>query len=70
MQDTRRVEIMIAGTGWTPCKFSDVMEGDMFRIFESDGTPVSSNGETEFTASANAYLTKTGLWCLETEDEE
>lgn len=68
---SRRVEVMVAGVGWTPCKFADVVEGDTFRLFEEDGTPVSYfNGNTIFESTEDAYQTKEGLWCLTTKDEE
>ena len=68
----RQVEIMVAGAGWTKCKFSDVFEGDQFRLFESTGEPViDNNGQTEFVAIKDAYISRdTNQWCIETPDEE
>ena len=61
---------MVAGMGWTKCKFSDVLEGDQFRLFEATGEPVvHPDGESEFTAVKDAYQAHGG-WCLETKDEE
>ena len=69
MTEKRKVEIMIAGVGWVPVSFADVSEGDHFRLFEEDGTPVEDNdGNTEFFAVKDAYQVKSGAWCLETDD--
>lgn len=71
MADKRQVEIMVAGVGWTPCNFSDVLEGDQFRLFEEDGTPVQDlEGNTEFEASEDAHQMDSGVWVLTTKDEE
>ena len=65
----RQVEIMVGGVGWTPCKFSDVIEGDQFRLFENTGEAVVDNtGNTEFVAVKDAYQSH-GAWVLETKDE-
>lgn len=69
-RELRKVEIMVAGVGWTPCKFSDVVEGDLFRLFEATGEPVVlDDGSSEFRASADAFLSY-GKWVLETKDDE
>lgn len=68
--EPRQVEIMVAGVGWTPCKFSDVIEGDLFRLFEETGEAViDDKGNTQFTAIKDAYQVN-DAWVLETKDEE
>jgi hypothetical protein len=68
--DLRQVEIMVDGVGWTPCKFSDVLKGDQFRLFEFTGEPVVDEGQTEWVADKNAYqVTGTKTWCLESKED-
>jgi len=68
-RELREVEIKVAGR-WTPCKFSDVVKGDTFRLFESTGEPVVlPDGLAEFIASDDAVLLH-GKWVLETKDDE
>lgn len=70
--EPRQVEIMVEGVGWTPCKFSDVIAGDQFRLFEETGeVVVDDKGKMVFTAIKDAYEHKTrGVWVLETRDED
>lgn len=71
MAEKRQVEVVVAGIGWVSCKFADIVEGDHFRLFEEDGTPVVDNdGNAEFTAIKDAYQVEGDVWCLETKDEE
>ncbi len=56
MDDTRKVEIMVAGVGWAEIDFMQLVEGDMFRLFESTGEIVMDDfGRTVFTATCDAY---------------
>jgi hypothetical protein len=69
--EKRKVEIMVAGIGWSPCSFGDVVAGDLFRLFEETGEPVNDlEGNTEFEASEDAHQMEDGTWCLTTKDEE
>lgn len=47
-----------------------LMKGDIFKMFEEDGTPVTrvSNEDTEatiFTATSNSYLNLDGIWTVQ-----
>lgn len=68
----RRVEVMIAGHGWLQIPISDVLEGDVFRMFEATGEPVTDDkGETNFIAKCDAFQENVLgelVWVLESED--
>lgn len=46
----RRCEILVRGK-WEQIHFKDMLPGDLFRLFEPDGTPVD-DGEVSVAASA------------------
>jgi hypothetical protein len=57
----RRVEIKINGE-WEPAKFEDIIEGDIFRLFEPTGEPVEDlDGNTVFTAMTDAFTNEDGI---------
>lgn len=61
MNDFRSVEILI-NDEWLPIEFKNIKKGDTFRLFESTGEPVlSEDGDTEFIAISNPYITKGGV---------
>jgi hypothetical protein len=69
-RDLRKVEIKVDGVGWTPCKFGDVVKGDVFRLFEATGEPVVlPDGQDVFESAENAFF-EHGKWCLTTKDED
>ncbi len=61
MNDLRSAEILIKDE-WLPIEFKNIKKSDTFRLFESTGEPVSGeDGDTEFIATSNPYITKDGV---------
>lgn len=55
MEKFRKVEVLRAGI-WYNSDFTDITNGDMFRMFESDGTPViGEDGSYIFKAESEVY---------------
>lgn len=56
MEDTRRVQIKDADLNWHDMEFTDLKDGDIFRMFESTGEPVIGlNDTTEWTVNGDVY---------------
>jgi len=57
--ELRRIERRGADDQWTVVRMRDLHKGDVFRMFEPDGTPVTWEcalaGGTEFVADGDAY---------------
>lgn len=51
----RKAEIKRNGV-WESIDFMDIKKDDVYRLFEADGVPVSSEGQTEFTAIEDAQM--------------
>lgn len=53
---------------WNRIEFSELLPGDLFRLYEpDDGSPVSNrSGVTEFIATSTPYL-KDGVMTIEVE---
>jgi hypothetical protein len=56
-------ELLTLG-GWAQVKFSDLRQGDVFRLFEPDGEPVEDG--QEFTCCSDAYFD--GVWGVKVEE--
>jgi hypothetical protein len=65
--DVRKVMKLIQGE-WIECHMSDVYKGDVFKIFNPDGTPAA--GGFILKATANAFLDEDGFWSVSTELEK
>jgi hypothetical protein len=70
MEDLRRIQVMVDGRGWVEFLWSEVKDGDTFRMVENNGAPVFIGDESEFYCCKDAYQTPAGVWCVETKDEE
>lgn len=56
IEKMRRLEIKV-GDDWVPAEIGQTEEGDTFRLFEPDGTPVlGSGGLTEFVADSRPFV--------------
>lgn len=69
MEDVRKVEVLMVFGGWTEVPFHQVVEGDIFRLFESTGERVYDelhNGE--FIAQSDAHE-RDGVWCVISDGE-
>lgn len=53
IEPTRTAEVLVAGH-WQAIPFKDLKEGDIFRLFEEDGTAVD-DGEI-YEAETSAYV--------------
>lgn len=69
----RKVEVnttagsQITGETWTPKHFTELKEGDIFRLFEEDGTPVrDSKGRSVWLASSAPYFDDRGVLTVDT----
>ena len=51
---------MFKGGEWVETPMSGIKKGDIFRVFESDGSPVASEGATEFRAASDAEMIESG----------
>lgn len=58
----RKCEVMVEGNGWAEIEMKDLIKGDMFRLFEPDGKPVSFYGKTEFYAASTPKPDKNGMY--------
>jgi len=65
-KELRRVEVLKKGN-WIRCELSDLKKGNVFRMFESDGTPVA--GGKQFTALSDPYVDN-GIWTIKVDYEE
>jgi hypothetical protein len=64
----KKVEKFIDGI-WTSCKFSELKNGDKFRMYEADGQLEEDiNGRTEFVATSNPYSNKDGILTINCKD--
>ncbi|MNJ01616.1 hypothetical protein D3C73_1613020 [compost metagenome] len=46
--------------------FTDLKEGDVFRLFESTGEPVTTAlGHEEFTATSDPFLNEESVWTID-----
>lgn len=62
MNDVRRAEILANGK-WRETDFENIKAGDMFRLFESTGEPVTDKkGNSNFTAKTDAHITGDGVY--------
>ena len=63
-EEIRTVEVMVAGAGWSPVDFRELLEGDVFRMFEATGEVVMDDtGNTEWEAEGDAYE-RSGTWTI------
>ena len=66
MSDLRRAEILV-NDKWVGIEFEGIKAGDRFRLFESTGEPVvDENGKNEFIAKTDPYITKDGVYGIDT----
>jgi hypothetical protein len=49
-KDLRRIEALQSDGSWIECQVGQLSEGDRFRMYDSDGTPVTSSGYSIFQA--------------------
>jgi len=57
MEPKRIVQRKLDGDVWETIEMNDLTEGDVFVMFEPDGTPVPDNhGRTVFTAAGDPEL--------------
>ena len=59
-----RTIMVLRGGEWIQTKLETVKKGEMFKMFESDGTPVEDRyGNVEWEASSDAYkMPRSGIW--------
>jgi hypothetical protein len=63
-KELRTVEVMVAGVGWSPVPFEQLVEEDTFRMFEADGQIyMDEAGNTEFVAEGDAFCVD-GTWTV------
>jgi len=55
-ENLRKVEVQNPDFTWSEVDGINVKAGDVFRMFEPDGTPVLDEGTDVFIAQANAYM--------------
>ena len=69
-EEIRTVQVYKENT-WQETELKEIRDGDLFRIFEPDGTPVKSKyGEGEFVADGDAFFDESlGVWSVETRKE-
>ncbi len=66
--DRRQVEKMGYANHWVRCRMSSLVPGDVFRMFEPDGSPVSSgSGRTEWTVTSVPEVNGDGVMQVEAE---
>jgi hypothetical protein len=63
--ERRKCEVMIAGSGWNEVELKDLAIGDLFRMFEPDGSPVVFGGKKEFFAASKPTYDENGMYSLE-----
>jgi hypothetical protein len=73
MENLRKIEKKV-NDKWVEIPFTELKNGDTFRMFESTGEPVvdpnHGNPRTEFLAIGDLYEYKeTGQWMIEVEGE-
>ncbi len=56
-KNTRTAEVLVNGE-WIHIKTINIKKGMGFRMFEEDGTPVTTNGINSFIASSDAFINK------------
>lgn len=62
--DLRKVEVLRKGK-WVEVNFSDLHNGDTFRMFESTGEPViDDEGNAKFIATSEPYEYE-GVWAID-----
>jgi hypothetical protein len=59
-KNSRTSKILIGGK-WIDINGIDIKKGMVFKLFESDGTPVGD--KDSYIASADSYLTRDGIIC-------
>jgi len=69
MKQDRVVHIQDKQTGeWNKGKMRDLCDGDKFKLFESDGTPVTGTIQGEksdiFTAASDSFMNKDDIWTV------
>ncbi len=66
VNDLRRAEVLV-GDKWIDIEFEEIRAGNRFRLFESTGEPVvDENGKSEFIAKTDPYITKDGVYGIDT----
>ena len=52
---------------WLSSHFSEIKQGDIFRMFESDNGDkvVDAKGRSEFVAFSNARINEDGQWAVD-----
>lgn len=58
-QELRTVEVF-DGKQWVQKRLIEIRKGDLFRLFESDGTQVFCNGRCEWFARGDAFMNRDG----------
>lgn len=61
MKDNKRSVKILKEARWVDVEFSEVNEGDLFKMYEPDGELVESLGTTEFKALSKAYIGENGV---------
>jgi len=51
LSELRKIEVKIVDV-WTPVHMGQIEAGDVIRLFEPDGSPVTHNGKSEFMVTA------------------
>lgn len=49
---------------WEDIKFRELKDGDIFRLFEPDGTPVVDKDIAVFTTTCDAFLNEDNIWTV------
>ncbi len=60
----RLVEVF-DGREWVPRRLHEVKKGELFRLFEDDGTQFSDHGRNEFFAAADGFINARGTGSIE-----
>lgn len=56
-EELRIVEIFTEDKQWVQIRLSEIKDGQVFRMFNNDGTPVVWDDETVFVAQGEPYIT-------------
>lgn len=50
---------------WIKVRMQELVPGDVFRMFEEDGTPVKWQADSEWKAMNKPYLNDDNIWTIE-----
>ena len=56
LNDIRKTEVRMPDGCWLEIRWEQLEVGDIIRMFEPDGTPVTYKGETEFFIEQKAMI--------------